>query len=245
MTGRNLDVRAETAGGLAGLLPGGPLMQAPVGRFVQEALHEWGRLKSPALEAAERACGKSREDIAEQLESEPHLIPLAARILFHAGMTNQDEVLEALGAMLGALILSKDDTDEVELIVMGLGDWRRVHLQVLRVMEGPPHARTRRRQTRSLTDTFEAALEDETPDDLADDELVTLEAQTWNAAAIAESAGLSMTRTELALAGLQKSGFLWTPTVVSGPGYLISDSGRTVIRVLREYQTQAPPQGLA
>jgi hypothetical protein len=229
------------AAGAAGLLPFGSLMEWPVKRWVQETLHEWERLGSPAIRAAEKACGLSREDIAAALEQENHLIPIAARILFHAGMTNQDEMLEALGAMLGALILSRDDTDEVEMIIMGLGDLRRVHLQVLRVMESTPQARMLRKETRTFEEQFEDELGSvQDPFAGAGEELVTVDSDAWNSAAVAELAGLSQTRADLALAGLQKSGFVWTPTVVSGPGYLISDSGRSVMRVLRQYQTEAP-----
>lgn len=242
----DVDRLAVLAGELAGLLPAGSLFQGFTTRGVQAAIDELGRLHSPAIDAAEQACGLSREDIAQRLEDEPQLVPLAARVLFQAGMTNQDETLRALGAMLGALILTPDDTDEAELIIIGLGDLRRVHLQILRVMDGSPKSRITRRQERArpeltrLSDALAGRIGDTNTHDSSGDELITIETDAWNVEALADESGLSRDRTMLAVAGLVKSGFASTPTVVDGPGYVIAPAGKVVLEVLRRYQTQAP-----
>lgn len=244
MNDREPDWRSTLAGELAGsLLPvGGNAAEGFVTRLTQAAIDERRRSASVAIRAAERATGMSREDIGLTLEQNPQLIPLAQRVLFQAGMTNQDEVLEALGAMLGALCLSPDDTDEIELLIAGIGDLRRVHLQALRVLEGPARCWVRRGDTKSFEDTYNAALSGQTtsassPDP---DEMVLTESAAWNTGAVASCAGLSLPMAELAVAGLQRSGFVSAVDVIGGPGFVISSSGRTVLDVLRRYQAEAP-----
>lgn len=237
MTNYKPGLPAELAGSAMSLFPGGALLEGSTAKLVQMGLDAWARRNSPALEAAERASGLSRDDMAEVLERNPDVVPIAARVLFQAGMTNQDEMLGALGAMLGALFLTPNDTDEVELLIISLSDMRRVHLQVLRALEGRPRSYKSLEHARIIQghrerDELHGAPEDDGPS--------SSDGQTWNDVALAFDTGLPLTRVQLALAGLQSGGFLSTPTVTGGPGYLLAPAGRTVLEVLRRYQEMSP-----
>ncbi len=117
-------------------------------------------------------------------------------------MNGHDEVLEVLGGVLGSILITPDDTEEAELILAGIGDLKRIHLQVLRILSDPtqdPRAgQGLLRSGRALRGA--RSNEGRLPPKEADHEgFVMQESDAWNAEALASKAGLSLTRTQLAV----------------------------------------------
>jgi hypothetical protein len=78
----------------------------------------------------------TREDLAESLAADPKLMPLYVRVLYAAGMNGSDEVLLAMGKLLGvaADAASRQDTgqvDEAELVMKALQDLGTHHFVLL------------------------------------------------------------------------------------------------------------------
>ncbi len=184
----------------------------------------------------------TREEISDALMASPNLVPLVSRVLWTAGMTGHDEILEILGGVLGSILLTPDDTEEAELILAGITNLKRIHLQVLRKLGEQPMARVKTEHSYSLVEEYEAALTDEgampsrTPDAQG---YVLQSAETWNAEALAFTTGLSLTRTQLALAGLMNAGFALSPPVLNGPGYLVSPAGTLVWEAIQRWQAES------
>ena len=90
-----------------------------------------------------------------------------------------------------------------------------------------------------LVQRYEASLADEgdlPPRSPDADGYVVQEADTWNAEALALETGLSLTRTQLALAGLMTAGFALSPPVLNGPGYFIPPAGTSVWEAVQRWQ---------
>lgn len=232
---------ARYVGAIAGGIPvAGNLAQELTTDAMTAVLEEQARLRSVALRAAERSAGMTRQEIGDAIVDSPHLAPLVTRVLWMAGMNGHDEILDILGGILGTILLTPDDTEEAELILAGIADLKRVHLQVLRMLGQRPQMRLRVENSYTLVDQFEAAKSDDsalpnrTPDG---DGFVMQDADTWNAEALASRTGLSLTRTQMALASLSSAGFALSPSVIDGPGYLISPAGSLVWEAIQRWQS--------
>ncbi|WP_435200322.1 hypothetical protein [Janibacter sp. GS2] len=226
---------------VSGLPIVGPIVQELATDAIDVVIAEQTRLRSTALRAAERSAGMTREEISDALVASPHLVPLVSRVLWTAGMSGDDEILEVLGGMLGSILLAPDDTEEAELLLAGIADLKRIHLQVLRKLREPPMARVKTEQSFDPVDNFEAALTDgalppRSPDR---EDFVLQSADAWNAEALAYATGLSLTRTQLALTGLMNAGFALSPTVTNGPGYRVSPAGTLVWEAIQRWQVES------
>lgn len=127
---------AQVAGEVASaFLPGvGPVVE----RMFAAAKREWSRNRSRAMAAAEKAAGMSREDLAEELELNPQLVPLATRLLWEAAMTDDQQHLEAMGAVFGQAAASPNsDTEDPSIILIELSHLRAEDILILRAMR--PH----------------------------------------------------------------------------------------------------------
>jgi hypothetical protein len=116
----------------------GPITAPVAKRFVEKVREEWARNHSKALRAAERISGMSREELTDNINQDPRLIPLAIRVLYAAGMTGQDAILRALGTALGDAVRDREKIDEVELLLIGITDLRKQHVVILEIMTKPP-----------------------------------------------------------------------------------------------------------
>jgi hypothetical protein len=157
-------------------------------------------------------------------------------------MNGHDEILEILGGVLGSIMLTPDDTEEAELILAGVADLGRVHLQVLQRLADRPQSRVRAEDSHELDDYYGAGLSEggALPDRDPDSEGFVLQnSDAWSAEALAYRTGLSLTRTQLALAGLMNAGFAISPTVLDGPGYVISPAGSLVWEAIGRWQSES------
>lgn len=93
---------------------------------------EWKRRASLCIRLAEQYSGLTREDIAETLETEPHLLTLTNRVLYAAGMRGSDEVLLGLSAVLGDTLREPSKADEAEVYVSILEKLTDPHIELLR-----------------------------------------------------------------------------------------------------------------
>lgn len=140
------------------LLPGwGVFLAGPAAQVTRNVRQEWQRARSRAIKAAERTSGLSREDLAERIAADPMLIPLVTRVLYAAGMTGHDRILDALGAALGDALAHPDRVDEAELVIIGLERIRPTHIAVLETLNRPPLKREGDADTWDA-DTLETAL---------------------------------------------------------------------------------------
>lgn len=128
----------DLAGELAGAaLPG---LGAVSKVFAVGLLREWGRNRSVALRAAERASGMTREEIGEAIAEDPRLVPLATRLLHAAGMNGHDRTLKAMGAAFGDALRDRQSVDECELILASLVDVTDAHtLIMIKLTETGPY----------------------------------------------------------------------------------------------------------
>lgn len=93
---------------------------------------EWKRRASICIRLAELHSGLPREDIAETLETDPHLLTLTNRVLYAAGMRGSDEVLLGLSAVLGDTLREPSKADEAEVYVSILEKLTAPHIELLR-----------------------------------------------------------------------------------------------------------------
>ena len=100
--------------------------------LLQAVSFEWKRRASKCIRLAEQHSGLAREDIAETLEAEPHLLTLTNRILYAAGMRGSDEVLLGLSAVLGEALREPRRADEAEVYVSILEKLTAPHIELLR-----------------------------------------------------------------------------------------------------------------
>lgn len=201
----------------------GPLMADPARRFVRGLREEHARNHSRALRAAQTLSGLSREDLTERILQNPSLIPIVARVLFASAMTGQDEILDALGAALGSVVLQPDRVDDVELVLIGLQDIRRHHVAALRVLDGPPEWRE------------EGEEGGDNPGVQAAKITTDVERLTWNVEAVAGRTGMPVDTTYVTVTGLANAGFVRALGAMGGLGYRITDLGRTLLEVLERY----------
>ena len=158
----------------------------------------------------------TREDLGERIAAHPRLVPIAARVLWQAGMTGQEEILEALGAVLGNAAAHPDRADEAETLLMGVESIRRQHIQLLRAMARSPRWQTKEREPYA---------------GLQPPEVTALgEAARWNAEALAEASRMSEDEAALVATGLARA-----LSVYGGTGYQVTDMGVTLLEVLRLY----------
>jgi hypothetical protein len=108
------------------------------GRLAGRIREEWGRNFSTALRAAEEVSKLSREDLAEQLSSQPGLQPMVTRLLYAAGMNGHDATLRAMGMALGKAVREPDRHGECELILLALSDLNAAHTEMLQLLEEKP-----------------------------------------------------------------------------------------------------------
>lgn len=229
-------------GALAGQF-GGSVVQELSEQGAKAVLDEHARLRSTALKAAERSSGLTREEISDALVTNPTLIPLVTRVLWIAGMNGHDEILDVLGGVLGSILLTPDDNEEAELILHSVAHLTRTHLQVLRALHGPPSVRVKAEESYTLVERFESSkaeapnLPPRSPDEGG---YVTQESDLWNAEALAQATGLTVSRAELALAGLSRAGFAISPAALDGVGYELTSAGRVVFEAIQRWEELAP-----
>jgi hypothetical protein len=200
----------ELVAGAVALIPVvGPVL-APLGKRAWESIRdEWAKNHSKALRAAERVSGMSREDLADRISENPRLIPLAVRVLYTAGMTGQDTILQALGTAFGDAVRDPEKIDYVELLLIGIADLREYHIVILRIMtEKQPHP--------SVPGEF----------------------IYWGSDPLAEKSGYSRDLVDICIAGLVRSGLIHQVGEVYGVAYEITDLGRTALEVVDEYHEQ-------
>lgn len=225
-----VDWADELLGALAGALTLG-LASDPVARLSVRARAEFARTRSVAIRAAEDLTGMSREELGETITAQPQLVPIAARVLFQAGMTGQDEVLEALGAVLGDAVAHPDRADEAELLLLGVEAIRRHHIALLRVMAGAPRWRSN---------------DPEPYADMQPPEVTALgKTERWNIEALAEVVAVSEDQAALAATGLANAGFARALSVYGGTGYQITDLGRKLLEVLKVFEAHRRSGGAA
>ncbi|RNM12226.1 hypothetical protein [Nocardioides pocheonensis] len=213
----------EFVGALAGMLTAG-VATDPMARLSAKARAELARTRSIALRAAEDLAGMTREDLGERIAANPKLVPIAARVLWQAGMTGQDEVLEALGAVLGNAAAHPDRADEAEVLLLGIEALRRQHIALLRVMAGPPQWKSN---------------EPEPYQDLQPVQVTALgEAERWNVEALAEASGMTDDQAALAATGLSNAGFARALSVLGGTGFQVTEMGQVLLEVLDVYETR-------
>jgi hypothetical protein len=139
-------------------------------------------------------------------------------------MTGQDEVLEALGAVLGNAAAHPDRADEAEVLLLGIEAIRRQHIALLRVMAGPPRWRSK------------------DPDPYADMQPAEVtasgETERWNIEALAEANGVSEDQAALAATGLANAGFARALSVYGGTGYQVTELGLKLLEVLEVFERQ-------
>lgn len=220
------DWRDEAATGLVSIVPlFGPLMADPARRLVRRVREEHSRNQSRALRAAEVTSGLSREDLVARIAENPGLVPILTRVLFAAGMTSQDEVLDALGAAMGVAASDPDQADEIEFLLIGIQDLRLQHIMMLRAASGPPRWW-------------------ESPEDAADATSARIttevESSTWNVEALAEAAGLPIETAYIAVSGLANAGFVRAFNALGGMGYLVTELGTTLLDVLEQHARASP-----
>lgn len=221
------DWRDEAAAGLVSMLPLiGPLLAEPARRVSRGFRDEITRNQSRALKAAELLSGLTREDLAERIAADPRLIPVATRVLFAAGMTGQDEVLDALGAALGTAVSDPDSAEDVDLLLLGLQNLRRHHITLLRRATGTP-------QWLGMPD------EGKQPETSTGCDLI--EADTWHLNALAVLTHASEDSTHVVVRGLVNAGFMRGVAGAYGSQdyYVVTSLGRTLLDVLAQYGDQA------
>lgn len=126
----------DLAEAIASLLPGGAILGVGFNRITRAMLDEKRRRESAAIAAAEIISGLDRFELAERVADTPELVPLAARTLFLAGMTSQDQALTALGATLGAAIIAPSEQEKAELIVEAVQGLTPTHVRILQTLNG-------------------------------------------------------------------------------------------------------------
>lgn len=220
---RELDWVDQFVGALAGVVTLG-IGTDPVARLTATARAELARTRSVALGAAEDLTGMTREELGDRIAANPRLVPIAVRVLWQAGMTGQDEVLEALGAVLGDAAADPGKADEAEVLLLGIEAIRRQHIALLRVMAGTPRWKS----------------EDPEPyADLQPAEVTALdEAERWNVEALAEAAGVTEDEAALTATGLANAGFARALSAFGGTGYQVTEMGQTLLEVLGVYEAR-------
>lgn len=126
------------AGAVTGWLPFGGVLEPWVRGMSRAVRDEHARRHSLAMRAAERRSGLSREDLGERIASDPDLVPLAARVLYAAGSTGDEKLLNLLGGALGDA--ANGANEDGALIVGVLSSLRPSHLLVIETLSGeaPP-----------------------------------------------------------------------------------------------------------
>jgi hypothetical protein len=112
----------------------GPLAE----RLADGLAKEWERNRSVAFRAAERASGRSREDLEDDINNVPGVIPLTIRLLWAAGMNGYDATLKGMGATLGHAVRDPRRIGEAELILAAMADFGPNHRAVLEALEAKP-----------------------------------------------------------------------------------------------------------
>lgn len=196
----------ELAASVVELIPFvGPSLAVFTKRGSKKIREEWIRLTSKALRTAERVSGLSREDLADRISEDPRLIPLVIRVLYTAGMTGQDVILRALGTAFGDAVRNPEKIDEAELLLIGMSNLRRHHIDVLEIMsENLPHP--------SLPNTY----------------------IYWTPENLASKSGYSRDLANICISGLLQSGLISQVADAYGVAYEITDLGRTALEVLDE-----------
>lgn len=239
-TKKSRTITSRYVGASLGSLPFVPSIVQELGESVARVvLEEQARRQSTALKAAERSSGMTREEIGDALVATPHLVDPVTRVLYAAGMNGDDEILEVLGGILGHILITPDDTEEAELILAGIAELKRIHLQVLSGLSDPPKMLVQVDRSYSPVETFEAALtsDGKRPPRAPDSDGNVLQStDAWNAEALAVSTALSLTRTQMALAGLTRAGFALSPPELNGPAYIVSPAGTVVLTAIKRWK---------
>jgi hypothetical protein len=198
----------DMAVGAVGAIPVlGSLLQPLTARLLDAVRDEHARNASISLRSAERVSGLSREDLQRKIAEEPRLVPLLTRVLVAAGLTGYDDLLDAMGAALGEAVGDTTKIDEAEVLLIAIADLRAMHVHVLRIAKADPPLR----------------YDDGKPIQ-----------SRWGINTLAPEANLSIDLTSLCVSALVSAGLLLQDgDVFGGPGYYISDLGRTVPDVLR------------
>lgn len=206
MPNNEVQLADDLAGGVGEMIPGiGPIAAPFVKWFSKNIRAEWARNNSKALRAAERVSGLSREELADRISDNPRLIPLTIRVLHAAGMTGQDTILNALGASLGYAVRKPEKIDETELLLTGMAELRKHHVDILRIMTGRlPHPKVA-------------------------DEFIY-----WGTEPLADKSGYSPDIVTICLSGLLRSGLIRQVDDAYGVCYDITELGRTALEVIDE-----------
>jgi hypothetical protein len=210
-------VGAEVAAAVVSGIPiVGPIAGVAVRRLAEASITEIARLQSRSLRAAALVAGVSREELWERINNDPRLVPLVVRVLHEAGMTGQDEVLDALGAALGAAVIQPERSDEVEVILLGIGRVRRPHIRVLRHLE----------------DDKDAYIVD-------DNGHRTSTNGRWQARGIAHALGLTGDEAARLCTDLAGAGFCRQEAALGGMTFEVTDLGHALLTVLAAREQQA------
>jgi hypothetical protein len=202
------DWKDETAGALVAAIPGvGPLAALAVTYLTEKSREELARNQSRALAAAEKVAGLSREELRERIDSDPRLVSLVARVLFEAGVTGQDEVLDALGAALGDALADPSRSDDAELILLGISRIRRSHIELLRLLASHPGS----------------APEADAP--------------YWNLGNVADLTGVGLDEASRLANDLLGAGFLRGDPAFGTIAYWITEHGKTLLEVLQTLES--------
>ena len=102
------------------------------------ALKERARRVSVALKAAEDLTGRTREELSAWAENTPGSLSLTIRVLFAAGNSGNDAVLQMLGAALGRAHSTNSASGEHELLVSAIDGLTREQLIVLAACDTEP-----------------------------------------------------------------------------------------------------------
>lgn len=199
---------AQVAGEIAGaFIPG---TGAVVTRMFDTVRAEWSRFRSHAMKAAEATSGMSREDLAEQIEAHPELVPLVTRLLHEAAMTGQHKVLEAMGAAFGAAARHPDQCGKFEPLLRELPGLQSDDVLLLReVVRKPVFRRNKAEDLLTETERFQTAE------------------------AVADRLGLPIEEVVTGLVRLRNHGFSMTAGAIGGTHFEASSNGALLVDALR------------
>ena len=200
----------DLASGVLGLLPFGSVFELVSSRLITAVQAEHQRNTSKAMAATERASGLSRWDLQERIADNPNLVPLLTHVLFTAGMTGFDDVLESMGQVLGDAVRDPTSADDAAVVLTAMAPLRGHHTKVLRVLtrDRPLHG-----------------AEGEEPKKVH-----------WSIPTISPEAGLSEDISGLCVAGLVNAGLVRTLMTFDRPGYEITELGKTVLEAIEARQ---------
>lgn len=127
------------AGAVGGIPIVGGALEPAAARGLEHLVAERRRNASRLLELACQQADMSREELTDRISESPGTLGLSTRILYVAGMTGNDEVIQILAGFLGEALADPSKIDDVEVFVAAMSQVTGRHVQVLeRIGAGPP-----------------------------------------------------------------------------------------------------------